>query len=118
MVTLYNSNQPPANENMHEPLHSIFANDPDMSQILDMFINELPQRVTAIEQAMEQVDLSTIADISHQLKGAGGGYGFPTITDSAAVVEQLAKDGADVQSLQKSVQDLLSLCQRATHQSL
>ena len=53
---------------------------------------------------------------AHQLKGAAGGYGFPSISSSAGKVEQLLHRGLDaakLEDLQRSVEELASLCGRA-----
>lgn len=100
----------------HAPLTSEFADDPDMLELVEMFVCELPERIAALEQACEQQDLQTLATLSHQLKGAAGGYGFPTITDAAMEVEQQARTQA-VDQLKKSVDSLIDLCKRATANS-
>lgn len=95
------------------PLISDFADDADMVELVEMFVGELPERVEAIRSATEQGDLATLASLSHQLKGAAGGYGFTPITDAAFTVEQQAKAAEDLDNLRQSVDDLLDLCQRA-----
>lgn len=97
-----------------EPLTSQFAADPDMLELIGMFVRELPARVESLQQALARSDLATLMQVAHQLKGAGGGYGFPSITSSAAEVERLAKAKAEVDSLQDAVSDLISLCRRAS----
>ncbi len=96
------------------PLYSEYASDPDMMELVEMFVDELADRIASIEQAVGQADMSSLAQISHQLKGAAGGYGFTPITESAAGVERLAKAEGDADSVQSAVSDLLSLCRRAT----
>ena len=66
------------------PLLSDFASDPDMLELVEMFVAEMPQRVAAIEKAVSDSDTASIASLAHQLKGAAGGYGFGCITDAAA----------------------------------
>ena len=98
------------------PLYSDLSTDPDMLELVEMFVSELPDRVAAIEQAVEQASLADLAKLSHQLKGAGGGYGFASITEAAAAVEQQAKSQTDISAVQESLNELLSLCHRATSQ--
>jgi HPt (histidine-containing phosphotransfer) domain-containing protein len=45
----------------------------------------------------------------HQLKGAGGGYGFPVITDQAATAEKLIKASASVEAVTSQVRDLIAV---------
>lgn len=99
-----------------QPLYSDLSTDPDMLELVEMFVGELPDRVAAIEQAVKQANLADLAKLSHQLKGAGGGYGFSSITEAAAVVEKQAKSQADISAVQESLGELISLCKRATSQ--
>ena len=97
-----------------QPLHSEYAGDPDMRELVEMFVSDLPERVEAIEKAVRQADMANLTRLSHQLKGAAGGYGFTPITDAAATVETLAKAEKDLQEMEMSIAQLLSLCRRAT----
>jgi CheY-like chemotaxis protein len=105
---------PSTNAPTQGPLHSTLAGDPDMAELVQMFVGELPARVAAIQQALGAQDLATLKTLSHQLKGAGGGYGFDAITATAAVLEGHVKAQADLATLQASAKDLIDLCRRAT----
>ena len=96
-----------------DTLVSDLSDDPDMIEIVEMFIDELPSRATAIQEALNENDLGSLAMLVHQLKGAAGGYGFPTITDMARQLEQTAKTEQDLAKLSRQVEDLASLCHRA-----
>jgi HPt (histidine-containing phosphotransfer) domain-containing protein len=96
-----------------EPLHSTFADDPDMSDLIELFVQEMPQRVDALRQAIARRDIDTIVRLSHQLKGAAGGYGFDVITDVAREVERQARVVDDVAAVKRRVDDLILLCSRA-----
>lgn len=98
------------------PLYSDLSSDPDMLELVEMFVEELPDRIAAIEQAVQQANLADLAKLSHQLKGAGGGYGFSSITEAAAAVEKQAKTQSDINAVKESLGGLLSLCRRATSQ--
>lgn len=104
---------PSAGAHADQPVVSGYADDPEMSELVEMFVGELSGRMNAIEQALEQLDLRTLAMLSHQLMGTAGGYGFEPITDSSHVVEQQAKTQADLQTLRQSVGQLVDLCNRA-----
>ncbi len=97
------------------PLLSEFADDPDMADLVDMFVADLPQRVQVLTDAVANSDAEELARLAHQLKGSAGGYGFMPITESAAIAEKLAKEGAnaDMASLTRAVADLVNLCERA-----
>ncbi len=96
------------------PLLSTMAGDADMAELIRAFVSELPQRVEAIARALDQEDLSSLARLSHQLKGSAGGYGFPAITDAAAVLEGGARARQDLDTLRGHLERLADLCRRAS----
>jgi len=96
-----------------EVLLSELADDPDMVELVEMFVDELPDRITAIENKFRENDLEALRSLVHQLKGAAGGYGFPTITDAAKILETGVKTDADLSKLQEDVAALSDLCRRA-----
>jgi signal transduction histidine kinase/CheY-like chemotaxis protein/HPt (histidine-containing phosphotransfer) domain-containing protein len=87
--------------------------DVDMREILHQFVKDLPARSSAILRASQGHDLETVRRLAHQLKGAGGGYGFPRITEAASAVERAVVERADADSLRSHVEELASLCRRA-----
>jgi HPt (histidine-containing phosphotransfer) domain-containing protein len=72
-----------------------------------------PERSAAILRASQASDMGTLKRLAHQLKGAGGSYGFPGITEAAAAVEQALEHGLDEPVLRARVEALASLCRRA-----
>jgi HPt (histidine-containing phosphotransfer) domain-containing protein len=96
------------------PLYSALAEDPDMLELIEMFVSELPSRARAIGEALTTGDLDALKTLAHQLKGSGGGYGFDPITASAGLLEGQVKTQADLATLQASANELIALCCRAT----
>ena len=92
---------------------SEFADDAEMVELIELFVADLADRVEQIQAAFGASDNESLRSIAHQLKGAGGGYGFPTITDRAAAVERQVLAGPDdPESLSRAVKDLIELCKR------
>ena len=102
---------------VENPLISEFANDADMVELVEMFVGELPARVAAIQDAMKANDIAGVAHVAHQLKGAAGGYGFPTITEAAGELERCAKTTAELERLAEQVRSVADLCHRARAKS-
>ena len=101
------------------PLLSEFASDPDMSELIAMFVEEMPERVRSLDSLWQSRDLDNLKRIAHQLKGAGGGYGFSTVSNAAGKLEDLLKSSvtspepeARFKSIQSEVNALIQLCQR------
>jgi histidine phosphotransfer protein HptB len=78
-----------------DPIRSVYEDDPDMREIVQEFVEDLKERTREIEQALANRSYDQLRTLAHQLKGAGGGYGFDAITDSAGQLEHALKEGAD-----------------------
>jgi len=99
------------------PVRSQFANEPEMRELVELFVGELPQRTQSLMDAYNAQQWEMVQRISHQLKGASAGYGFPTIGAAAGRVEEVVKTGPvstqeTVAQLTESVKQLVGLCQR------
>jgi CheY-like chemotaxis protein/HPt (histidine-containing phosphotransfer) domain-containing protein len=95
------------------PLVSEFENDPDMTDLIAKFVRDLPARSAAICEAANRGDMDLLRRLSHQLKGAAGGYGFAPITKAAAAVEQAIARSEDPSVRRARIDELLGLCRRA-----
>jgi len=103
----------PATPNVAEALVSEFADDPDMTDLVEVFVDGLSDRVAAIEKALDERDLDSLSMLAHQLKGSGGSYGFTPITDSARDLESALKADQDLENVGEKVRELTDLCSRA-----
>jgi len=94
-------------------MRSEFAEDPDLKELVELFVSELPERVARLRTGLEGNALEQVQRIAHQLKGASGGYGFPMIGDCAGRVEAAVQTGAAIEQIRHCVDDLIELCRRA-----
>ncbi len=94
-------------------LRSTFEDDLDLAPLVAKFVSGLPAKLTSIRQAAIGPDLEALGRLVHQLKGAAGGYGFPSITAAAAAVERAVADSSDLVAVGARVQDLLALIAQA-----
>jgi len=90
-------------------IRSVFADDPDMAEILAEFVATLPDRVAALEEHFETNNLAELLRLTHQLKGAGGGFGFDSLTAAAADLEQAVKQGLPPNTVRRNLDSLLTL---------
>ncbi len=93
-------------------LESAYANDPDMIELVQAFVSELPDKIHAIQDASDRGDIDTLRVLVHQLKGAAGGYGFPSISEASAVLESSVKAQQELAAIKGEVDALVELCQR------
>jgi len=71
---------------------SILANtDEDLDQLIERFIEEAKTYAEQITNAVSACDLEQARALAHRLRGAGGGYGYPCLTDKAAEIEIAAQ---------------------------
>ncbi|WP_455207775.1 response regulator [Kaarinaea lacus] len=69
-----------------------FANDPEFQKLVQQFVDGLPGQVNAITDAVEKQDWGNVELLSHNLKGVGGNYGYPEISDIAQQINSHAKN--------------------------
>ena len=96
-----------------EILVSQLADDPDMAPLVDKFLINLGPKVNHMTEYLSMNRLDELASLAHQLKGTGGGYGFPSISNAASKVEQHAKTSTDLEQIQMAVAELTGLCRQA-----
>lgn len=89
---------------------SDFDDEPEMAELIAAFVTELPYRVARMEAALLDHDHATLASLAHQLKGAGGGYGFPRISDAAAQLETIVRENGETAAVIDGVAQLVRSC--------
>jgi HPt (histidine-containing phosphotransfer) domain-containing protein len=94
-------------------LISEHAGDPDMQDIIEIFVGGMPARSTALNEAAERGDREALERLAHQLNGAAGGYGFGTISAAAQRLELAAGRRADLAELRRHTAEVADLCNRA-----
>jgi HPt (histidine-containing phosphotransfer) domain-containing protein len=86
---------------------------PEMLDLVEQFVGELPGRAEAVCSAFARQDLKLVERLAHQLKGAAGGYGFAPISDIAADLERCVREQASPEDIGRQVRELADLCSRA-----
>jgi len=103
---------PPAEPASHEPIESDYAEDPDLAEVIDEFVTSLGTQTETMRQALAHGHLEEARCLAHQLKGAGGSYGYPVLTDAAKTLETALKAG-DREAATLSLRELRVLCEAA-----
>jgi len=83
----------PENTALNGPVYSAFADDPDYADLLKMFVETMSEKRQTVQDAFGAGDLDGVRTQAHQLKGAGGGYGFNGLSSVAAELEEACKAG-------------------------
>lgn len=84
-------------------IYSTFGGDPDLADLVEMFVEAMPDRVASLRAAYANADAETLTRIAHQLKGALGSYGFGELVPMAAALEQAACEGDSMNSIEPSM---------------
>lgn len=101
-----------ARQQPQSPLPSTLANQgPEFDRIIDQFVHKLPELLVAIENAYLAGEYTKVFELVHNLKGMGGGFGYPQLTDLAMQIESAAQVG-DYQGIAPMIAALFSLARR------
>ena len=77
---------------IEEPIVSeLVQEDASFADIVLQFVEGLSDRISTMEDALRAADFEALRGAAHQLKGSGGGYGYPVLTQCAAELERNAK---------------------------
>lgn len=106
----------PGKPDSSRTLRSAYADDPEMTELLEVFCEEMPLRAAALESAARERTWEELQRLAHQLKGAGAGYGFDQLSEVAGELERRVKalrdDECPLESVCADVEALADLCRR------
>ena len=69
------------------PIHSTLAGEPEMDLVIGGFVERTKATVERLRECEATGDIASLRRLAHQLRGAGGGYGFAEVTEAAAQLE-------------------------------
>jgi signal transduction histidine kinase/CheY-like chemotaxis protein/HPt (histidine-containing phosphotransfer) domain-containing protein len=94
-------------------LRSEKSDDAAVAPFVPEYIAELPAEIEAIRGAIASGDAAVAAAAARRLRWASTGFGFPTIAEHAAKVEQLARRSAPPPELDAAMSRLAAEAARA-----
>ena len=97
-----------------KPLVSDLANDLDLIEIVELFVDEMPGRTEQFSSLFGGEDWEGLRRSAHQLKGAAGSYGFHPISAAAAKLEDVIRGQEPEEAIRQEVEALIDLCNRAS----
>lgn len=118
--TMTQTAAPPAGltvQSIPERIQSGFANDGTMQALIVEYVNGLRQHVTKLRQAIDSGDSHQMISLAHQTKGAGGMYGYPTLSQAAGALEAAARKGMPIKDI-KRLWDVLDVVTSAVEKGL
>lgn len=74
------------------------------------YLSRCHSSLAPLSAALQQGDFETVRVFGHRLKGTGGAYGVPTLTEIGMAIERAAlhKNSAELQNLVVALQAYLS----------
>jgi K+-sensing histidine kinase KdpD len=97
-------------KNIRNPEFKSFIND-----LLPEFMPQLAEMIEELKLAVEKHDLSLVKSISHDIKGTAGMYGFTKISNTAAHIEDTARNNTLIE-VKSELDKLLELFKQASIQ--
>jgi CheY-like chemotaxis protein len=85
--------------------------DRKFADLIPTYLQNCRQNVTAMLDALDQVDFETVKNLGHQMKGSGGAFGFQAITDIGTNLQEAA-ESADADASCKWVGELSNYLDR------
>lgn len=86
---------------------------PELAGLIKQFIDALPDMVGDFAAAIEQKDWVRLRKLAHDMKGLGGGYGYPMLSDIAERIglrlhdTQFAALESDLQEMRVLVEHII-----------
>ena len=77
------------------PIVSTLSLDPDMIELVEIFVAEVPDKVERIVSFEASQNWPELKRAAHQLKGSAGGYGFDCLAPTCQQLEQMLQEAPE-----------------------
>lgn len=104
----------PGTKARRRAIHSNLAGDPVLREMVELFVADLPQRLSRLQRHFEDGDREALQRAAHQLKGSLASYGFHPLIGHADRLETLVLEQSDNERLAAAIRELAAHCNRAT----
>jgi len=103
-------------ETSRPPIYSVYATDPDMAELVDLFVAGVGETSDAVRSAAAREDWDAVRRGAHKVKGSAAGYGFEELGEEAGRLESLiGRDGSpevEPDRIRDAVDRFESVCRR------
>lgn len=89
-------------------ISELIEEDEDMREIVEEFVDGLAERLDDLCKSYETGDWDRLRTIAHQLKGAGGSYGYPQLSDLGRQMETdfIARQGDQFENFAQQLREM------------
>ncbi|MBC8115939.1 MAG: Hpt domain-containing protein [Candidatus Saccharimonas sp.] len=96
-----------------EYVYSSWQSDPDYSDLLPLFVDELPSMRRTLLEFAKVCDFENVKREAHKLRGSAGGYGYPGLSQLAGQLEDTCKTSArDSNAILQDLDQLIGYIER------
>jgi PAS domain S-box-containing protein len=89
-----------------------FRDSPGMEALIREYVEGLPGRVSRLRTLMATNAIRELELLAHQIRGHGGMYGYPCLTESATLIEQAVREGQDAELIAELIEEFATLSSR------
>lgn len=94
-----------------DEITSFLADNPDYHKTIEMFVDNLAERIQTMQDSLDSNDLQDLANKVHSLKGLGSFAGFSIYSDMARKMEEML-NGNQIGEIQKQLDELVRFCDK------
>lgn len=85
--------------------------DPDLLDLINRFVSRLPGMRDAITKTYDAEDWGLLTNLVHQMKGVGGNYGYPALTNVCFSIEELLKE-KNFENIKNELDEFNVICEK------
>lgn len=97
-------------KNTEQLIYSRLASDPDLADIVEMFVDEIPGRLDKMMRLLDEGDMEELRRSAHQIKGSAGSYGFEPLSPVAHRVEDAVRNDEPEEQIRQYIVKLSEVC--------
>lgn len=86
-------------------ISTILEDEPEYADLIEIFVERLPPTVSKVRQLFNDSNWSQFRKEIHDLKGMGGSYGYPMVTELAGNIGNQLRQG-NVEAVKSLLQEL------------
>jgi HPt (histidine-containing phosphotransfer) domain-containing protein len=95
-----------------ELIYSPLGADEDLAPLVELFVAELPERLSLMNESWQRHDWELFRRTAHQLKGAAGSYGFHALTPHLIRLYKALGDETAETEIRDSLEAVRDVCSR------
>lgn len=99
---------------------ALIREDPELRDLVEEFVDALPDRLQELREAVSQSNWAQARALAHRLKGAGGSFGYPVLSDVARMLEERfsAEQADDVDAFFADLSRIISAARNALREAV